>query len=413
MGDDHAGDAALRALKGRVIVLGVTGGIAAYKSVEVCRRLVDAGATVLPVLTEAATEFVGPLTFSALASEPARTELFDANDPLAHTRLARRAELVVVAPATATFIGQAAYGLAPDLLSATVLASTAPLLLAPAMHTEMWESEAVRDNVETLRARGVHFIGPDTGRLAGGDEGPGRLVGPDAIVAECARILALGHDLAGVSVLVTAGGTREPIDPVRVISNRSSGRQGYALAGAARARGAAVTLVSAAELAAPDGVEFVAVETAAQLAEAVFARAGDADVVVMAAAVADFRPTAVATQKLKKRDGLPEIVLEPTEDVLSELARRRRPGQVLVGFAAETSAAREEGARKLREKDLDLVVVNDVSEPGIGFGSEENAVTILGRDGSSREVPRAAKPTIANAVLDAIVGWRAGESLEN
>ena len=336
MSDDRAQQADLAALQGRVVILGVTGGIAAYKVVEVCRQLVDAGATVVPVMTEAATSFVGPMTFSALASEPARTDLFDAHDPLAHTRLARRADLIVVAPATATFLSQIALGLAPDLLSATVIASKAPLLVAPAMHAEMWTNDAVRRNVATLVAQGVRFVGPDEGRLAGGDEGPGRLSAPEVIVAEAARMLGHDGDLAGVSVLVTAGGTREPIDPVRVITNRSSGRQGYAIATAARNRGAKVTLVSSAELAAPEGVEVVSVETAAELARAVFSRSDGADVVVMAAAVADFRPKVAATEKLKKRDGPPEIVLEPTEDVLSR---------------ACTAASRWPDPRRLRSRD--------------------------------------------------------------
>lgn len=406
MSDDRGVQDERAVLSGRVVVLGVTGGIAAYKAVEVCRRLVDAGATVVPVLTAAATRFVGPLTFSALASEPARTDLFDPSDALAHTRLARRADLVVVAPATATFLAEVALGLAPDLLSATVLATRAPLLVAPAMHAEMWTNDAVRRNLATLVAAGVTVVGPDEGHLAGGDEGPGRLAEAEVIVSEAARLLRRGHDLAGVAVLVTAGGTREPIDPVRVITNRSSGRQGYALAAAAHQRGARVTLVSAAALPDPPGVEVVAVETAAELAEAVFARASENDVVVMAAAVADFRPKVASQEKLKRRDGLPEIVLEATEDVLAGLARRRRAGQVLVGFAAETVDARREAQRKLAEKGVDLLVVNDVSQPDVGFGHATNAVTILARDGGVVEVALAPKPTIANAVLDAVVSLR-------
>ncbi|MGA8295417.1 MAG: bifunctional phosphopantothenoylcysteine decarboxylase/phosphopantothenate--cysteine ligase CoaBC [Acidimicrobiales bacterium] len=412
MGDGRVSQSDHAALQGRVVVLGVTGGIAAYKAVEVCRRLVEAGAIVLPVLTAAATKFVGTMTFSALASEPARTDLFDTDDPLAHTRLASRADLVLVAPATANFLGEVAMGLAPDLLSATVLATKAPLLVAPAMHKEMWESDAVRHSVETLVARGVSVVGPDSGPLAGGDEGPGRLVEPEEIVAEAVRLLGEGQDLLGVTVLVTAGGTREPIDPVRVITNRSSGRQGYAIASAAKKRGATVTLVSAATLPPPSGVELVPVETAAELAEAVLERASAADVVVMAAAVADFRPKAASIEKLKKRDGPPEIVLEPTEDVLALLATSRRPGQILVGFAAETTDARREGERKLREKDVDLMVLNDVTQPGTGFSHETNAVTLLYRDGSVTEVAMAPKPTIAEAVLDAVVKLRPRSSHE-
>jgi phosphopantothenoylcysteine decarboxylase / phosphopantothenate---cysteine ligase len=410
MSDDRTNRAELTSLAGRVVVLGVTGGIAAYKAVEVCRRLMDAGATVLPVLTAAAARFVGPLTFSALASEPARTDLFDTDDPLAHTRLAHRADLVIVAPATATFLAEVALGLAPDLLSATVLATKAPLLVAPAMHAEMWTSDAVRRNVATLVASGVTVVGPGEGHLAGGDEGPGRLAEPGLIVEEAARLLGRRRDLEGVAFLVTAGGTREPIDPVRVITNRSSGRQGYAIAAAAKHRGARVTLVTTAELEEPAGVEVVAVETAAELAAAVFSRTDASDVVVMTAAVADFRPKVAAREKLKKRDGLPEIVLEATEDVLAALGRRRHAGQVLVGFAAETADAARQGARKLKEKGADLFVVNDVTKPGVGFAHETNAVTIVRRDGDVMQVALAPKRTIADVVLDAIVTLRAGGS---
>lgn len=397
----------LSSLDGAFVVLGVTGGIAAYKAVEICRRLVDAGAHVAPVLTEGATRFVGAVTFSSLASEPARTELFEANDPLPHTRLARRADLVLVAPATANFLGEYAAGLAPDLLSSTLLATRAPVVVCPAMHAEMWEHAATQANLETLRGRGVIVCPPESGRLAGGDEGPGRLADPAAVVAAAARALAPTRDFASLRVLVTAGGTREPIDPVRFISNRSSGRQGHALAEAARRRGAQVTLVTASELAPPTGVEVVAVNTAAELAEAVAEAARSADVVVMAAAVADFRPKQASSTKLKKRDGLPDLVLEPTEDVLGELGRSRRAGQVLVGFAAETSDAVAEGQRKLEEKGADMIVVNDVAKKGAGFSTETNAVTILSRDGGRVEVPLASKRTIADAVLDAVARLRA------
>ena len=324
------------------------------------------------------------------------------------TRASRgRADLVVVAPATASFLAEVALGLAPDLLSATVLATKAPLLVAPAMHVEMWTNDAVCRNVATLVAQGTTIVGPDEGHLADGDVGPGRLAEPELIVEEAARLLERRRDLEGVSVLVTAGGTREPIDPVRVITNRSSGRQGYAIAAAAQQRGARVTLVSAAELPDPFGVEVVAVETAAELAEAVSARSDASDVVVAAAAVADFRPKVALKEKLKKRDGLPEILLEATEDVLAELGRRRHAGQILVGFAAETTDAPRGGERKLKEKGVDLVVVNDVTRPGVGFGQETNAVTILGRDGAVKQVALAPKRTIADVILDAIVTQRA------
>jgi phosphopantothenoylcysteine decarboxylase/phosphopantothenate--cysteine ligase len=396
------------ALEGAVVVLGVTAGIAAYKAVEICRQLVEAGAHVIPVLTAAATRFVGTATFSALASEPARTELFDPVDPIPHTHLGQIADLVLVAPATANFLAEYAAGLAHDLLGATLLATAAPVVVCPAMHAEMWKHASVQDNVATLVRRGVRVVPPESGPLAGGDEGPGRLADPAVIVAAASELLSPRRELAGVQVLVTAGGTREPIDPVRFLGNRSSGRQGHAIAAEARRRGATVTLVSASRLPPPQGVEFVPVETAAELARAVLARAAQADVVVMAAAVADFRPKAVSPGKLKKRDGPPEITLEPTEDVLAALGARRRPGQVLVGFAAETADAVARGAAKLAEKGVDVMVVNDVSAPGVGFEYATNAVTILDAAGGHVDVPLGPKPTIAAAVLDAVIRRRAG-----
>ena len=401
--DDANRTGAERGAQGAIVILGVTAGIAAYKAVEVCRRLVDAGAHVIPLLTPTATRFVGVATFSALASEPARTELFDPTDPIPHTRLAEAADVVVVVPATANFCAEYAAGIASDLLGATLLATAAPVVVCPAMHLGMFQHASVQENLATLARRGVVVVPPGVGQLAGGDEGPGRLADPAEIVTAVAELLSRRGALAGVSVLVTAGGTREPIDPVRYLGNRSSGRQGYAIAEEARRRGAAVTLVSAALLPAPPGVEFVPVETAAELAGEVFARAGAADVVVMAAAVADFRPKAVSATKLKKGDGPPEVVLEPTEDVLAGLGARRRPGQVLVGFAAETGDAVARGSAKLTAKGADLIVVNDVSEPGVGFGYETNAVTILEAGGGRTDVPLGPKPTIAAAVLDAVV----------
>ena len=319
----------LTALRGRRVVLGVSGGIAAYKAVDVCRLLVDAGAVVSPVLTEDSLNFIGALTFSALASEPARTSLFDGaregGDPIPHTRLGQQAHLVVVAPATAKLLGKYAAGISDDLLTATLLATRAPVLVAPAMHTEMWEHPAVQENIATLRRRGVHVVGPDSGRLAGGDVGAGRLAEPAAIVAAAASVLAEGHDLAGVHVLVTAGGTREPIDPVRFVGNRSSGKMGHAVADAAARRGAAVTLVTTTRLDADPAVDVVRVETAEEMLDAVQARFPESDVVVMAAAVADFRPKAVAPEKLKKGAGPPEVVLEPTPDILATLGEAQDP----------------------------------------------------------------------------------------
>jgi phosphopantothenoylcysteine decarboxylase/phosphopantothenate--cysteine ligase len=389
---------------GKRIVLGVTGGIAAYKAVEVSRRLVDAGAHVVPVMTKAAEHFIGRTTLSALASEPVQTSLWDEDTPIPHTRLGQTADAIVVVPATARLIGAYAAGLSTDLLTNTLLATRAPVVICPAMHTEMWEHPAVQENLATLRRRGVHVVEPEAGRLAGGDVGAGRLAAPERIVAAVERVLG-PHDLAGVSVVVTAGGTREPIDAVRVIANRSSGKQGYAIAAAAAARGATVTLVSTVSLPVPAGVEVVAVETAADMEAAVGAR-GDADVVVMAAAVADFRPKAAAAGKLKKADGTPEIVLEPTPDILAGLGARKRPGQVLVGFAAETADLVTHAEAKLVAKRLDLIVANDVSADGVGFAHDTNAVTLLRPGMHPREVGLADKLVIASAVIDEIVGIR-------
>ena len=393
------------------VVLGVCGGIAAYKAVEVCRGLVDAGVHVIPVLTSEATRFIGAVTFSALASEPAQTSLWDESSPIPHTRLGQAADLVVVAPATAHLIARYAAGLSDDLLTATLLATRAPVLLCPAMHTEMWEHAAVRENLATLERRGVAIVPPAVGRLAGGDSGEGRLADPAAIVGRA--LAALGSlglgagvhgDLAGIRVVVTAGGTREPLDPVRYLTNRSSGKQGHALAEAAARRGASVTLVTASPLALAGDVRplvtRIDVESAADMEAALEGPCREADIVVMAAAVADFRPKAVAERKLSRDDGLPELVLEPTPDILAGLVSRRRPGQVMVGFAAETNDAVEHGRAKLRRKGVDLLVVNDVTAPGAGFDHDTNAVSILGADGTTTEIALTSKEAVAEAVLD-------------
>jgi phosphopantothenoylcysteine decarboxylase/phosphopantothenate--cysteine ligase len=392
----------------------VCGGIAAYKAVELCRRLIDAGAFVSPVMTRGATRFVGPVTLSALASEPVRTSLWDEPEPIPHTRLGQAADLVVVAPATARLIGSYAAGISSDLLTATLLATRAPVLICPAMHAEMWEHPAVEDNIVRLRQRGVHVVEPVSGRLAGGDVGTGRLADPMDIVAAAEVVLARSRTLSGVRAVVTAGGTREPIDPVRYVGNRSSGKQGYAVAAELAARGARVTLVSTVSLPPPFGVtDIVPVETAAEMETAVVDQAGEADVIVMAAAVADFRPKEIAPHKLKKTEGTPLVVLEPTPDILAGLAARRRPGQLLVGFAAETAGPdqgeaqlRDYARQKLTAKGADLVVANDVAAPGVGFAHDTNAVLILGSDGREVEVPLASKADIARAVVDAIAERR-------
>jgi len=397
-------------LAGRRVVLGVCGGIAAYKAVEVCRRLVDAGAFVSPVLTDGATRFVGPVTFSALGSERARTSLFDDADPIPHTTLGRAADVVVVAPATARLLGAYAAGISDDLLTATLLATRAPVVVCPAMHTEMWEHPATRDNLALLVRRGVQVVEPGTGRLAGGDSGTGRMAEPEEIVQAVRAVLggagtapAPAGDLTGRHVLVTAGGTREPIDAVRFIANRSSGKQGHAVADEAASRGATVVLVTTADRPVAPGVTVVRVETAAEMERAVLAVAPEADVVVMAAAVADFRPKAPAADKWKKADGVPDLVLEPTTDILAAVGASKRPGQFLVGFAAETTDVVAGATAKLVAKNLDLVVANDVSAPGAGFDTDTNAVILVAADGSEQTVALTEKREVARAVLDAVL----------
>jgi phosphopantothenoylcysteine decarboxylase/phosphopantothenate--cysteine ligase len=400
-------------LAGKRIVLGVTGGIAAYKAIEVCRRLVDAGAHVVPIMTDGAEHFIGRTTLSALASEPVQTELWDnPTTPIPHTRIGQGADLIVVAPATARLLAAYRMGLSTDLLTNTLLATRAPVLVCPAMHTEMWEHPSVVENMDVLRARGVHVVEPESGRLAGGDIGAGRLADPSTIVAAAERILAPG-DLSGVSVLVSAGGTREPIDAVRVIANRSSGKQGYAVAAEAASRGAAVTLVSTVTSTAPSGVDVVEVETADEMQRAMTELAPDSDVIVMSAAVADFRPKVAADGKLKKRDGIPEIVLEPTPDILAGLGAAKRDDQVLVGFAAETEDLVANATEKLRAKRLDLIVANDVSAPRVGFAHDTNAVTLLRPDAEPVEIDLASKRDVARAVIDTIVSIRSRHRQES
>jgi phosphopantothenoylcysteine decarboxylase / phosphopantothenate---cysteine ligase len=350
-------------------------------------------------LTEAAARFVGPDTFSALTGAPAHTSLWERPGEVLHVRLARAADAAVVAPATANVLAKLANGLSDDLLSATLLEATCPLVLAPAMHTGMWEHPATRTNVETLRARGARFVGPATGPLAHGDEGLGRLAEPADVVAAVRAALA-PQDLAGRHVLVTAGPTHEPIDPVRFLGNRSSGRMGIAIAEEALARGARVTLVFGPGTAAPpSGTEVVAVETAEEMRDAVLERFEEADAVVMAAAVADFRPKEVTTSKLKKEAGVPELILEPTPDILAELGERRRD-QVLVGFAAETDDMEAAGRSKLASKRLDLIVVNLVGREGTGFGSETNEAQVLAADGDDVPLGRWTKAELARLVAD-------------
>ncbi len=392
-------------LAGKRIVVGVCGGIAAYKAVEVCRRLVDAGAHVVPVMTKGAEHFIGRTTLSALCSEPVQMSLWDEESPIPHTKLGQGADLVLVAPATARLLGAYANGLSTDLLTNVLIATRAPVVVCPAMHTEMWEHPAVQQNIATLKSRRVTVVEPDEGRLAGGDSGKGRLASPEAIVAAVRAELG-PQDLTGTHVVVTAGGTREPIDAVRVIANRSSGKQGYAVAAEAARRGACVTLVSTVDLPAPHGAKVVAVETAAQMQDALERLWDSTDVLVMAAAVADFRPVVCADGKIKKDGGVPNVVLEPTPDILCALGAKKRPGQTVVGFAAETSDLVANAQSKLARKNLDMIVANDVSQPGVGFQHDTNAVTFLRPGQALESVALTDKRAIARELIDRVVSAR-------
>jgi phosphopantothenoylcysteine decarboxylase/phosphopantothenate--cysteine ligase len=397
-------------LGGRRIVLGVTGGIAAYKAAELCRLFAKAGATVRVVMTEAATRFIAPLTLQTLSGAPVALDLFDAAQEaeIGHIRLADEADLLVVAPATADFIARMAAGMADDLLAAVALATRAPVLLAPAMNVNMWTNPVTQANLTRLLGAGgggrVTTVGPDRGELACGWIGAGRLIEPSEIAAEAARLLGGGGDLAGRRVLVTAGATREPVDSVRFLGNRSSGKMGAALAEAAIARGAEVTLLAGPETPAVPGVRRIAFETAADLERALAEHAPAADVVVMAAAVADFRPRAPAAGKLLRRTAGTEIslALEAVPDLLAGLGRARRGARpYLVGFAAETAggdALAERATAKLREKRCDAIVANDVSARGIGFGADENEVTLLFGDGARHVIARAPKRSVADSL---------------
>ncbi len=390
------------------VALGVCGGIAAYKAAELVRQLQDRGLKVQVIMTRAAQEFVRPLTFAALSGEKVITDIFGsgAAEPnlesaVEHIGVAQSIDALVVAPATADTLAKFAQGLADDFLSTLFLATTAPVVVAPAMNVNMWEHPATRANLETLKQRGVRVVDPDAGYLACGMMGPGRLAANEVIVAAVLEALGAAQDLAGETVLVTAGPTREPIDPVRYLTNRSSGRMGYALAEAALRRGARVILVTGPTALTPPGAaEVVAVETAEQMRDAVLARFAEASIVIKCAAVADYRPRAVAGEKIKRRSAM-TLELEPTADILAELAKRRT-SQILVGFAAETENVLENARRKLIAKSADAIVVNDVSRPGTGFDSERNAVTIL-TAGDRVEVPETSKWEVAHRVLDAVV----------
>ena len=394
-------------LDGRRILLGVTGGVAAYKAAYLARLMNEQGANVTVVMTASATRFVGADTFAALSGNPVFTSLWERPGEVLHVRLAHEAEVAVVAPATANVIAKLAHGTADDLLSAALLEFGGPLVVVPAMHTGMWQHPATVRNIETLRGDGVAFVGPVSGPLAHGDSGPGRLAEPEAILAAVQDALAragnVEQDLASRVVVVTAGPTFEPIDPVRFIGNHSSGKMGIAIAAEAAARGADVRLIlGPGTVSPPRGLTPIMVGTAEEMRGAVMAEAAGADVVVMAAAVADFRPKAPAPDKLKKEMGTPDLALEPTPDILAELGEARRPGQVLVGFAAETTAVEEAGRRKLIGKHLDLLVANEVGRAGTGFGADTDLAAILSATDDGIPLHAWTKVGLAEALVDRI-----------
>lgn len=394
-----------RPFDGRRVLLGVTGGIACYKSVTLARLLTQAGAAVDVVLTRSAAEFVGAITFEAVTGRPVHTALLDPGHALDHIRLARAADAIVVAPATADFMARAAQGRADDLLTACLLATEAPVLLVPAMNDRMWAHPATTRNAETLRGLGYRVLDPDEGPLAVGEgSGPGRMPEPDAILAHVGRVVEGGTGpLAGKRVVVTAGPTREAVDPVRYLSNRSSGKMGIALAEAAWRRGADVTLIAGPlSVAEPTGMRVVHVETTAEMAAAVGDALRSAEVLIMAAAPADFRPASPAPGKIKKASAPASLVLAPTQDILASTVDQRQPGAVVVGFALETHDAVSGGRAKLSAKKLDLVVVNDATESGAGFGVDTNRVTLLSADGAEEALPLLSKHDVADVILDRV-----------
>jgi len=390
-------------LMGRRVLLGVSGGIAAYKAAHLVRLLAQDGAEVQVVMTPSALRFVGADTFAALSRRPVYSDVFEHSDAVLHVRLAREAEVAVVAPATANVLAKLAHGVADDLLTSALLEATCPLIVAPAMHSGMWNHLATRRNVASLVERGTALVGPAEGPLAAGDEGVGRMAEPEEILAAVARELGAIRDLAGLRILVTAGPTYEPIDPVRFLANRSTGKMGFAVAQEAARRGAAVTLVTGpVSLPDPSGVEVVRVEAAEEMARAVTDRYPQADAVVMAAAVADWRPKEPSLEKLKKESGTPSLTLEPVTDILATLGKRKER-QVLVGFAAETANFEQEARRKLAEKNLDLIVVNEVGRPGTGFASDTNRAALLAREGDDAPLREWTKLELAKVICDQLV----------
>jgi phosphopantothenoylcysteine decarboxylase/phosphopantothenate--cysteine ligase len=393
----------MRPYDGRRVLLGISGGIAAYKAGWLSRLLTHAGAEVDVVMTRAATEFVGPVTFEGLTGRPVHTDIFARGRALDHIRLAREAHAVVVAPATADFMARAAQGRGDDLLAACLLATEAPVLLVPAMNDRMWAHPQTRSNAARLREIGYQLIDPEEGMLAAGEGiGPGRMPEPETIFAHAGRLLE-AHDLSGRRVVITAGPTREPIDPVRFISNRSSGKMGIALAAAAWRRGASVTLVAGAiEVAPPPGVALVRVESTEEMADAVAHELPSADALIMAAAPADFRPARIAEQKIKKASAPDSVELVPTPDILATTVPCRRPGAVVVGFALETENLIANAGQKLESKGLDLIVANSATEVGSAFGADTNRVTLIAREGAAEELSLRPKSEVADAILDRV-----------
>ena len=396
-------------LTGREIVLGVTGGIAAYKSAEIVSRLRHLGANVHVIMTKNATEFVSPLTFQTLSANQVVTDTFAAPEywNVEHVALAKLAEVFVIAPATANILAKMANGIADDMLSTTVLATKVPILTAPAMNTGMWTAEATEQNVKTLKERGVLMIGPESGILACGDEGAGRMSEPEAIVEEICRILRRKQDFAGKKMLVTAGATRERLDPVRFITNDSSGKMGFAIAEAARDRGAEVTVIRGSVTAEiPAGIRMIPVESAQDLYDAMMKEAPGQDIIIQAAAVSDYRPAEQKDKKIKKVNG-GNLMLELTEnpDVAKAIGEKKKPGQILVGFAAETDNVEKNAQSKLKKKNLDMIVANDVTKPGAGFNVDTNIAALITANGIV-EQPLQTKRQLAEKILDKILEIR-------
>ena len=390
-------------LRGRRILLGVTGGIAAYKAVILTRLLRLHGASVRVVMTRSAERFIGPATFGALSEHRVYTDLWEEPGVVLHVRLAHETDLAVVAPATANVIAKLAQGIADDLLTSTLLEASCPIVVAPAMHSGMWEHAATQTNVTTLSERGVRVVGPVSGSLAAGDDGVGRMSEPEDILAEIAGVLVAAGELSGRRIVVTAGPTWEPIDPVRFVGNRSTGKMGFAVAAEAFSRGADVTLVvGPGTVEPPEGPALVRVTTAQEMRDAVLAAAADADAVVMAAAVADFRPADASSAKLKKEEGTPRVELVPTPDILAELGIAKG-GLVLVGFAAETQDVQAAGREKLSRKGVDLLIANEVGREGTGFGSDTSRAAILAADGTDEPLRQWDKRELATAICERLV----------